>query len=539
MSVDISKVHRDELLEDIEELRHFLMDNSPNQKLIRCINEIGAELTSKKYGLIFERHREKIDDLLLTHMPVLTEKVDKTIRNGGTQNFLIEGDNLPALNILLKTHRGKVALAYIDPPYNTLNEGFTYSDKMVDSNDTFRHSKWLSFMDNRLRIAQQLLSPKGSIFISIDDNEVGTLRLLCDDIFGAQNFVANIIWEKKFSPQNDARWLSDTHDHILVYAKNKELWRPNLLPRTNEMDKRYKNPDSDPRGVWTSGDLSVKTYSAECDYPIITPSGRVVNPPSGYCWRVNKNKLQEMIADNRIWFGKNGNNVPRIKRFLSEVQQGIVSRTIWYRAEVGDTQEGTKDLKDIFDGKGVFTNPKPIRLMKKIIQLASQPDSTIIDFFAGSGTIGQAVLEQNSEDSGGRNFILITNNENNICRGVTYERIRRAIKKENYKASLKYYQIDYVNTEGKVYYEYADELLKHIKELVQLENRIDIDENKGYSIVLTDEEMESFLKSDFYSSKKYKKLYLGHDILLDSKDEIKLKRAGIELIPIPDYYYSD
>ena len=217
---------------------------------------------------------------------------------------------------------------YIDPPYNTLKEGFTYSDTLVDKNDTFRHSKWLSFMKQRLLIAKQLLSNKGVIFISLDDNEISALRMLCDEIFGHQNFVANIIWEKKFSPQNDAKWLSDSHDHILLYAKSKETWHPKLLSRTEDMDSRYSNPDNDPRGPWASSDFTVKTASDAYMYPIETPSGRIVMPTASRSWVTSEENYKALKADNRIWFGVKGNNVPRIKTFLSEVQQGTVCKTI-------------------------------------------------------------------------------------------------------------------------------------------------------------------------------------------------------------------
>ena len=232
------------------------------------------------------------------------------------------------------------------------------------------------------------------MWISIDDDESHYLKVLCDEIFGRNNFVANVIWEKKFSPQNDARWLSDSHDHILIYCKNGELWKPNLLPRTDEMDSRYSNPDNDKRGVWTSGDLSVKTYSASMDYPITTPSGRIVNPPSGYCWRVSKSRLIEYISDNRIWFGKDGNNVPRIKRFLSEVMEGSVSKTIWYRKEVGDNQEAKKEVKQ-FNNDEVFATPKPERLIQKIITLASNENDFVPDSFLGSGTTAAVAHKMN------------------------------------------------------------------------------------------------------------------------------------------------
>ena len=228
-------------------------------------------------------------------------------------NMLIHGDNLLALKALEQDYTGKVKCIYIDPPYNTGNAFEHYDDGL-------EHSIWLSLMRDRLEILKRLLAEDGSIWISLDDNEQAYCKVLCDEIFGRQNFVNNVIWQKKFSPQNDAKWLSDNHDFIMVYAKNKELWHPNLLPRTEEMNARYKNPDNDPRGAWTSGDLSVRTYSAAYDYPIKTPSGRVVNPPAGRCWRIGKEGMDALIADNRVWFGDDGSNKPRLKSFLSDVK---------------------------------------------------------------------------------------------------------------------------------------------------------------------------------------------------------------------------
>jgi len=269
---------------------------------------------------------------------ILEERTDLSHGDKKTENMIIHGDNLLALKALLPEYEGKVKCIYIDPPYNT-GSAFEHYD------DSVEHSTWLSLMRPRLELLKMLLSEDGSIWISVDDNEAHYLKVLCDELFGRANFVANVIWEKKYSPQNDAKWLSDSHDHILVYANNKSVWRPYLLPRTEEMNARYKNPDNDPRGVWKSSDLSVKTYNPNTDYEIITPSGRKTKPPAGYCWRVSKEKFQEMITENRIWFGPDGNNIPSIKRFLSEVQDGLVSKTIWYRVEVGDNQEAKKEVK--------------------------------------------------------------------------------------------------------------------------------------------------------------------------------------------------
>lgn len=539
MSTNISKQKREDLLAKIKEIRNFIAaapqdENTGN--LLSYISELEKDVNGKKYGLVFEEHREEIDEILDTHTPVLTEDKDFFIDNGGQMNFLIEGDNLASLHLLEKTHKGNIDLIYIDPPYNTLKDGFTYSDTLVDKNDTFRHSKWLSFMKQRMTIAHKLLCKNGAVFISLDDNEVATLRILCDEIFGYQNFVANVIWEKKFSPQNDAKWLSDSHDHILVYAKNKEEWHPRLLTRTEEMDSRYSNPDNDPRGPWASSDFTVKTASEAYMYSIETPSGRIVTPTASKSWVTSEENYIKLKNDNRIWFGKKGNNVPRIKTFLSEVQQGTVCKTLWYRTEAGDTQEGTRDLKNVFGKAGAFTNPKPVRLIERVLDIASSDGSIVLDFFAGSGTTGHAVMKRNTEDGGNRRFILCTNNENNICREVTYERIKRVIDKEGYAASLKYYKVDYVPISDRLYYEYADELLKHIRELVELENAINFTGNAEIAIVLTEEELDDFIS---HIDEKCKKLYLGHDILMDAQQAQILKDRKITINIIPDYYYIE
>lgn len=309
---------------------------------------------------------------------ILIENPQYSYGDTESGNMLIHGDNLLALKALEQEYAGLVKCIYIDPPYNTGN-AFEHYD------DGIEHSIWLSLMRERLEILWRLLSKDGSIWISLDDNEQAYCKVLCDEIFGRKNFVANVIWEKKFSPSNDAKWLSDSHDFIMVFAKNKDLWRPNLLSRTDEMNNRYKNPDNDPRGNWTSGDCSVKTYSASCDYPIITPSGRVVNPPSGYCWRFSKEKFADLVSDNRIWFGCDGNNVPRIKRFLSDVKEGITAMTIWKYTEVGHNQDAKKETK-AFNSESVFATPKPERLLERILTLGSNTGDLVLDSFLGSGT---------------------------------------------------------------------------------------------------------------------------------------------------------
>ena len=325
--------------------------------------------------------------------------------------MLIHGDNLLALKALEQDFAGQIKCACIDPPYNTGNAFEHYDDGL-------EHSIWLSLMKPRIEILHKLLRNDGTLWIFIDDDESHYLKVLCDEVFGRKNFVNNVIWEKKYSPQNDAKWLSDSHDHILVYAKNKESWRPNLLPRTEDMNARYKNPDNDPRGPWKSSGLDVKTYSAVYDYPITTPSGRIVNPPGSSCWRLSKQRFEEYVKDNRIWFGTNGNSVPAIKRFLSEVQQGSVSKTIWFREEVGDNQEAKKETLS-FNREDVFTTPKPERIIQRILTLATNEGDWILDTFGGSGTTGAVAHKM------GRKWIMVELGEH--CHTHCLPRLKKVV----------------------------------------------------------------------------------------------------------------
>ena len=379
-----------------------------------------------------------------------------------TENLYIEGDNLEVLKLLQKSYHKQVKMIYIDPPYNT-GKDFVYKDNFKDNiknyleqtgqvdaegnklstnSDTSGryHSDWLNMMYPRLKLARNLLKDDGVIFISIDDNEVANLRKICDEIFGEDNFVSDIIWEKKFSPQNDAKWFSDNHDFILVYAKSKDNWKLNKLPRSEASNKRFANPDNDPRGVWASSDMTVKTYNEKYDYPVVTPSGKKIFPTKGRCWSVSQEKFEELRRDNRVWFGKNGNNVPRYKTFLSELTEGIVPLTIWKYEEVGHNQEARQETKSLF-GTGLFDNPKPIKLIKKMLQLSTESESVILDFFSGSATTAHAVMKLNAEDGGNRRYILVQLPEptdekseaykagyKNICE-IGKERIRRAGEK--------------------------------------------------------------------------------------------------------------
>ncbi len=337
-----------------------------------------------------------------------------------TENIYIEGDNLEVLKLLQESYLDAVKVIYIDPPYNTGSD-FVYRDdfevgrdeydeqlgvfndesnrlfKNTDSNGRF-HSDWCSMIYSRLLLSRNLLSEDGVIFISIDDHEQENMKKICDEVFGEDNFLAQVVWERAYSPVNLKRHFSESHDYILCYAKKLEVAVCNGLPRSDEANDRYSNPDNDPRGVWKSSDLSVGPIVQSKVYEITTPSGRKVLPPSGYCWRLDKATFEQYVADNRIWFGSEGNNVPSIKRFLSEVKQGITPMTIWKYTEVGHSQDATKRLKEIFDGKAYFDYPKPVDLIKRCLQLYSNQESIILDFFSGSATTAHAVMQLNAED---------------------------------------------------------------------------------------------------------------------------------------------
>lgn len=371
-------------------------------------------------------------------------------------NLIIEGDNLLALKALLPTHAGRIRCVYIDPPYNTGNEGWIYNDNLTqpqfkewightvgkEGEDATRHDKWCCMMYPRLQLLKELLSDEGAIFISIDDNEGHHLRMMMDEIFGDNNYVATVVWRNSTGPKQ-SKYLSTSHDYILCYAKNKAQWSRNLLPRTAEQEADYTNPDDDPRGPWRSGGLDARNYYSKGSYPITCPGGRVIDgPPGGSYWRVSEDTLWELDADGRIWWGEDKNNVPRIKRFLSEVQDGLIPQTVWDYGDVGHTQEAKQEYLQVLHDKEVFTTPKPVALLKRIFHVATGPGDVILDSFAGSGTAAQAVLELNQEDAGGRKFVLIQmpfDNKGheedgiNICRDITAERVKRVIKGYSYE----------------------------------------------------------------------------------------------------------
>ncbi|ETT51577.1 site-specific DNA-methyltransferase [Paenibacillus sp. FSL H7-689] len=457
------------------------------------LSDVVVEGPTERYQFTWPEKRKSI---LAANAPIaktLRPCREESVDFDNTENLYIEGDNLDALKLLQETYLGKVKLIYIDPPYNTGND-FIYEDDFSESAEKYMehsgdyddegnrlvkntstngrfHTDWLNMIYPRLKLAKDLLIDDGVIFISIDDNEVENLRKAADEIFGTDNFVANIIWEKKYAPANDAKWLSDNHDHILLYAKCKSIWRPQLLARSDEMNSRYTNRDNDPRGVWKAADMTVKSYSSAYDYPITTPSGRVVTPSQGRCWNTSKENFEKLVADNRIWFGEKGHNVPAVKKFLTEVQDGIVPMTLWKYEEVGHNQEGRQEVKKLFDDKGYFDGPKPTKLLNRILTIANlKRDSIVLDFFSGSATTADAVMQLNAEDDGNRKFIMVQLPEEteekseaykagykNICE-IGKERIRRAankIRKKNpevkFDGGFRTLKVDSTNMED-VYY---------------------------------------------------------------------------------------
>ncbi|MFZ4536154.1 site-specific DNA-methyltransferase [Propionivibrio sp.] len=404
------------------------------------LNWIGKEAVVKHHKEVPFRLLEPVPELSCSPRPLAGPGERESTKDSA--NLIVHGDNLHALKALLPRYAGQVKCIYIDPPYNTGNEGWAYNDNVnspeirrwlgavvgKEGETLDRHDRWLCMMYPRLVLLRQFLREDGAIFISIDDNEVATLRLLMDEIFGAKNFVATVLWQKVYSPKNSARHLSEDHDYVIIYAAKAETWKPNLLPRTEEQNAAYKNPDKDPRGIWKTSDLSARNYYSAGTYSITCPSGRVIeSPPKGMYWRVSEARFKEMDLDNRIWWGKDGGAIPQTKRFLHEVKDGRVPQTMWFYNEVGHTQEAKKELLELVDfetSDDVFITPKPTRLIQRILQIATDQDSLILDSFAGSGTSGHAVLKQNAEDGGARRFILVEMDEH-IAASVTAERVKR------------------------------------------------------------------------------------------------------------------
>jgi adenine-specific DNA-methyltransferase len=432
------------------------------------------ESRRERYGMDWPGKKDCLKIIQQPSIGTLKPCRKESVNFDSTENLFVEGDNLEVLKLLQKSYYGRVKMIYIDPPYNTGRE-FIYPDNYTESLNTYLayaglvddegkrfstntpnegrfHTKWLNMMYPRLYLARNLLREDGAIFISIDDNEVYNLRLLMNDIFGEENFIATVIWQKVYSPKNSARLFSEDHDYILVYARNAVSWTPNLLPRTAEADARYENLDNDPRGDWKPGDLTARNYYSEGQYEAISPSGRRFKASIGRYWVVKSEKFLELDKDRRIWWGPHGDNMPAIKRFLSEVKQGIVAQTLWKYEEVGHTQEAKKELLEFVGFEytdNVLDTVKPTRLLQRIIQLSTtvSENDIVLDFFAGSSSLAHAAIKQNNEDSGNRKFICvqlpellpIAETKLKTIADIGKERVRRAIKKidEEQKTKIK------------------------------------------------------------------------------------------------------
>lgn len=617
---NLSQMKRQRMLAFLNGLKE---KNKDDDKTLAAINEIENALNEKKYGLVWEKHEEAVDVKMKTHIPVFTEDKEREISAapGEKYNFLLEGDNLHILKLLEKTHKGKIDVIYIDPPYNTLKNGFTYNDTLVDSNDSYRHSKWLSFMSERLDIAKRLMANKGVIFISIDNSELYTLKLLCDSIFGENNFVGNVVW--RTTTDNNVSQITTEHEYILCYAKDKnqlDKWTSRspvvdiFLDKYKELKEKYKYPtliqqelrkwirankkdlkgfthydNVDEKGIFHDGDIA-NTVFGGYQYNVIHPKTKrpCRVPEKGY--RFSEDTMREMLANDDILFGEDENTLIKPKIRIEDNKSTL--KAYYYE----DNRAATKHLESIFQEKSVFSNPKSLRLIKQFISYSAGKDAIVLDFFAGSATTGEAVIELNKEDGGHRSFILCTNNEVSgrnairyihsrglmlnynpgervkdtaiwskisntlskeqqkdlfetrktefesygICQFVAFNRLKTIITGTRANGS-KYSDgipanLKYYHTDFVAKDEefLSDALLNHIAEMIQLEQGIKLD-GKQYLMVLSDEEADA-LASHWQDYPDMKGIYLSSNVLLTTKQEHLFK--NVETYIIPDYYFD-
>lgn len=547
--MNLSKMKRERMLAFLDIIRE---EHKDNEDVLIALGEIENELNSKKYGLVWEKHEEAVDVKMQDNIPVFTEVTDKEIYAdvGGNYNFLLEGDNLHSLRLLEKTHRGKIDVIYIDPPYNTKNKDFIYDDAFVDGTDGYRHSKWISFMAKRLDIAAKLLSDSGCIFISIDDNEQAALKMLCDEIFGEDKFVAHIPWRKRTAKSDVPFGISQDCESILCYANS------GFIAAVKGKERKYFETDDFPGRAWRFHDLTTQRTIEErpnSNYTMVNPKNGEqfpVNPLR--CWAITIDTFQQYYDENRVIFPGDYDflNISKpVLRYWKDDDMkkagadfGLVAASTYLPSEiVGMTQDGTKEITALFGSKK-FSFPKPVGLIKYLIEIATvrNPDALVLDFFAGSGTTAQAVLELNQADEGNRKFILCTNNENRICEDITYPRIKTVITgkrmddsvySDGIPANLKYYRTDFVSKDSD---DVSAELLEHITEMVQLEHGIKID-NKEYLIVLSDDEADE-LEQEWNEYMNMKALYISKDVLLTTSQNTLFGSVPVHIIP--DYYFK-
>jgi len=549
MSINISKQKRKDLIEKIKKIHKYIAGAKQDENthnLLTWLSEIEKEINAKKFGLVFEEHREAIDETLETHMPVLTENKKLFIDNGGQVNFLIEGDNLAALQLLLKTHKGKIDVIYIDPPYNTGAKDWKYDNDYVDENDMFRHSKWLSLLKKRLLVAKKLLKRNGVMIVTIDDYELPSITMLLEDL-GA-NTLGRVSICIKPEGRRQSKYFMEAHEYALFVAWDKS---PSIRGLNADFGLDFPEQDNISRFRWEGlmrRDAGREDRGSDYWYPFYIDKETT---------KINFSKTKNSIelypintkGIERVWLWDKERAIENINELQAVIRQNkptvyykrremnrIKPTTFWFGSKYNANAYGSRLLEKYVPNSG-FNFPKSLYSVLDCCDLFLPENGTVLDFFAGSGTTGHAVLELN-KTSGNRKFILCTNNENNICRGVTYERIKSVIKIDTIPASLKYFKIDYIPIKGKLYYEYADKLLKHIRELVELENAINFIGNDKIAIVLTDKEIDDFIKN----IKKYKncrKLYRAHNVLVSGNQAEILKSAKIRTIVIPDYYYGE
>ena len=536
---NLSQQKRYRMLEFLQRLRE---EHKDDDSVLIALGEIESELNAKKYGLVWEQHEEAVDVMMHDAIPVFTEDTEHEITAvpGGAYNFLLEGDNLHSLRLLEKTHKGRIEVIYIDPPYN-LGGDFIYNDDYVEREDGYRHSKWLSFMEKRLKISQSLLSPEGIILISINDSEYAGLKLLCDDIFSEANYQATFIWKsRQRADSRNVNMLSSDHEYVLVYSKTDKFHA-----RGAEKDiTKYKNPDNDPRGPWASIDLSGladATRRPNLHYDIVDPSTGIAYPPNpNRGWSKAKETVAKMIEENRILWPSSPKGRPREKKFLKD----LLSETTGFSSvldndDVGYTTDGTRALIKVLGGR-VFSFPKSVKLLKTLIGQFPSNACTVLDFFAGSGSTAQAVLDLNNEDGGNRSFILCTNNENEICEKVTYPRIKTIITgtrpdgtgySDQVPANLKLYHTAFVSKDE----EYLSEvLMEHIAEMIQLEHGVKLD-GQHYIMVLDDDEADE-LAVHWNEYPDVKAMYVSKNVLFTTEQNALFRDVEIHIIP--DYYFN-
>lgn len=529
---NLSQQNRDRMLAFLEELKKQHTDD----KSLIAIGEIERELTAKKYGLVWEQHEEEVDVKMRTHIPVFTEDRSREIvakPDSTDYNFLLEGDNLHSLKLLEKTHRGKIDVIYIDPPYNRGKTDFKYDDDYIIEEDGFRHSKWASFMYERLTSAKKLLSKNGLLFISIDDNEVAQIKMLCDQLFC---FINLFVWQRNSSAKTEKGKFTVNTEYVLLYASSPTYELCDAFkPLSEASQKLYKFDDGDGRGKYQTVSLQKpKDPGPETTYDYIDNTGKVWKcPPKG--WRMKQSKIKDLENDGRLVL--TGNTL-RVKDYWNERENpGKRIDTLWN--DLSQNTAGSGELETIMGKPNTFDNPKPTDLIRRCLTIAGK-SSVVLDFFAGSGTTGQAVLQLNKEDGGNRRFILCTNNENKICEEVTYQRLKTVITgkradgsdySDGIPANLMYYKTDFVAKESE---ELSDELLEHIAEMIQLEYGVQVD-GKRYVMIMTDEEMDDFERNRT-EYKDLRAVFVSQDVLLSAKQEQMLRELSSFLIP--DYYFD-